>query len=677
MRWILAAAILALVASPAVGAEEPAPAPASNTASNSVIGYPASFFAAMGLNTAYDMVQRVPGFTVDDGSAVRGFAGAAGNVLIDGQRPTSKTDDLISVLSRIPSSQVERIDLIRGGAPGIDMQGKAVVTNVIRRSGEGFSGVASIGGYKPEAIPFDPRIKLEGTWRNDGRILSVSLLAQRYHSDAAGNGPHDIFGPAGQRLDASATHNTDLGWTYIGTSDYEAPLFGGKFKLNLTLEDQPFVKTSTDNFAVAGTMVEKDRQDQTAAELGQHYERALSNELGLELLGLEHVNRNGSTSLFTTATDRQQFSLASHGGEAIGRGILHWRPSTGLTVDSGGEFAYNWLSTVTRFSDNGVAIHVPAADVLVQEQRGEIFAKATWQALPSLALEGEVRDEQSTISSSGDVVLSKPLTFIKPRLLVTWSPEAEDQLRLRVEREVGQLDFNNLVANAALNGSGIAAGNPNLLPQRDWAFEVAYDRHFWDSGVVSLTLRHLILQDVVDRVPVFAPSGTFDEPGNIGGAREDDLVGSFNLPLDRLGLEHMVIRGLGTWRFSQVTDPATGQPRVISGQHPLDAELHFSQDIAAWNLNWGVDATFGYLERFYRFDEIDSNRYNTVATVFVQYQPQPDLSLLFTLDTTRRSLESTRQIFAGTRGIDPLTLIDFQDRKFGVISYIRLRKTFG
>src|ERR1700722_16393526 len=73
--------------------------PAQSAGSTS---YAAAYFAAMGVSTAYDMVSRLPGFAFDDGSAVRGFAGAAGNVLIDGERPTSKTDDLISVLQRIP-----------------------------------------------------------------------------------------------------------------------------------------------------------------------------------------------------------------------------------------------------------------------------------------------------------------------------------------------------------------------------------------------------------------------------------------------------------------------------------------------------------------------------------------------------------------------------------------------
>ena len=79
------------------------------------------------------MVNALPGFALDAGDGVRGFGGAAGNVLIDGERPATKNDTLDEVLQRIPASSVARIDVIRGGAPGIDMQGKTVIANVIRR----------------------------------------------------------------------------------------------------------------------------------------------------------------------------------------------------------------------------------------------------------------------------------------------------------------------------------------------------------------------------------------------------------------------------------------------------------------------------------------------------------------------------------------------------------------
>ncbi|THD74560.1 MAG: TonB-dependent receptor [Phenylobacterium sp.] len=671
MRWIWAALLMGAVAPTAWTAEPPA------AASSSVISYPAAFFAPMGLSTAYDMVQRVPGFTFDDGATVRGFAGAAGNVLIDGQRPASKTDDLASLLTRLPAGQVERIDLIRGAQPGIDMQGKAVVANVIRRAGQGFTGVAAVGQYTTGDGYTDPQARLEGTWRGDDRVAQASLFYLKGHDNTQGSGPHVILGPDGQVLDASAMHNTGPSWVYRGTAAYEAPLFGGRVRANLALEDQPFEAENRDDFRVAGPQDQHVRQDPADGELGLHYDRDLAPGLALELVGLQHLNRTRFDSTFDTTTDDQRFSLLDRSGESIARAVLHGRRWASLTIDAGGEFAYNWLTTRTAFSDNGVPIQIPAANVRVTEQRGEGFVTAAWRPLAALSVEAGARVEASTIASTGDVALTRTLVFPKPRLLVTWSPDARDQFRVRIEREVGQLDFNSFVAAASLNGNGVAAGNPNLVPQQDWAFEAAYDRHFWTDGVASLTVRRLVLTDVIDRVPVFAPSGVFDEPGNIGGGRETDLVASFTLPLDRFGISGGTLRGLGTWRVSEVVDPTTGVERRISGQHPLDAELHVSQDLPRWKLSWGVDVGYGYLERFYRFDEIDSNRTNTVATLFVDYKPSADLDLRVTLDTNRGLYQIERQVYGGPRNLAPLQFIDVQDRRFGPVLFTRLRKTFG
>src|SRR5436190_20751054 len=134
LAYVLAQAAVAAVAQPAT------PPPAQT---QGVISYPASFFAGQQVANASEMLTRVPGFSLDTGSSVRGFEGAAGNVLVDGQRPTSKTDNLEEILRRIPVGQVERIDIIRGGAPGIDMQGKTIIANVIRKAGATLHGMSA------------------------------------------------------------------------------------------------------------------------------------------------------------------------------------------------------------------------------------------------------------------------------------------------------------------------------------------------------------------------------------------------------------------------------------------------------------------------------------------------------------------------------------------------------
>jgi outer membrane receptor protein involved in Fe transport len=124
-------------------ASQDAPAPptdvaaAPDAAGQGVLSYPASFFAASRPNTAMDMISRLPGFSFSRGDQVRGFGGAAGNVLIDGERPSSKSEPLGRHRQRISASSVERIELIRGGAPGIDMQGQPVIANIVRKDSAG------------------------------------------------------------------------------------------------------------------------------------------------------------------------------------------------------------------------------------------------------------------------------------------------------------------------------------------------------------------------------------------------------------------------------------------------------------------------------------------------------------------------------------------------------------
>jgi hypothetical protein len=101
-----------------------------------VLTYEPAFFADFNPQTALDMVNRVPGFSVSGGGNSRGLAGNLGNVLIDGRRPSSK-DGIGSLLSRLPAASVTEIQLIRSPIPGIDMAGQEQVVNVItNQSGE-------------------------------------------------------------------------------------------------------------------------------------------------------------------------------------------------------------------------------------------------------------------------------------------------------------------------------------------------------------------------------------------------------------------------------------------------------------------------------------------------------------------------------------------------------------
>ncbi len=97
--------------------------------------YEASFYNSFAPRTALDMINQTPGFVLaasENDQERRGFAGAVGNVLIDGQRLGAKSQSLQDVLGRVAAKEVLRIEVLRGAAVAGDASGAAVLANVVR-----------------------------------------------------------------------------------------------------------------------------------------------------------------------------------------------------------------------------------------------------------------------------------------------------------------------------------------------------------------------------------------------------------------------------------------------------------------------------------------------------------------------------------------------------------------
>jgi hypothetical protein len=158
-----------------------------------VLVYNASYFADQRPNTAYDMIVRVPGFTFNAGATARGFAGTSGNVLVDGERPTSKSDGLDSILLRIPASDVDHIELIRGGAPGIDMQGQTVVVNVVRKKADSTKVVLTAEDLVFTDGHMIPYGSLEFTRHAGDRLYEGSVSVVNNYDDSVAMGRRHDF----------------------------------------------------------------------------------------------------------------------------------------------------------------------------------------------------------------------------------------------------------------------------------------------------------------------------------------------------------------------------------------------------------------------------------------------------------------------------------------------------
>ena len=222
------------------------------------------------------MIYHLPGFALDTGDQVRGFGGSAGNVLIDGERPATKTDPLDEILKRIPAREVARIDLIRGGAPGIDMQGKSVIANVIRKEDNGLKVTTAVAGNYVLDGHFEPAMRLEGTKRSGATQFEGSMLISRGADDGTGNGHRVVTDGSGHVIQTAFERSFGEAWQNKGQAAVETPVLGGKLRVEGSIFLNPYHFRDNDTLiAPPGREVELYHQAPDTGEIGARYNHPL------------------------------------------------------------------------------------------------------------------------------------------------------------------------------------------------------------------------------------------------------------------------------------------------------------------------------------------------------------------------------------------------------------------
>lgn len=671
---ILAAAPFAAAAQTVPASEE---APTVNAAQQGVLVFEPVFFADASPNTALDMINRLPGFGLDTGdSSTRGFAGAAGNVLIDGDRPSSKSDGLDEILRRIAADSVERIELIRGGAPGIDMQGRAVIANVILKRTVQVETVLEANAYLYPDGYLGPLLKASWSRREGEDQMEASISATTDRTDGTGDGYRRRYNAAGGLIQDAELDRWDRFRNLRGTAAWQGRRAGGLLRINGVLGWNE-AENSIDTLIRSGTGRDERVEnlgDEVEAEVGLNWARPLGERIELELTGLQRYEVDTDESRSISGPNSAVFGGEGTAGETIGRGVLRFRQSDRWAFEGGGEAAYNFLDSTTTYAENGVPIALPSASVKVEELRGEVFGQTTWRPSPTFTAEAALRVEVSEISQSGDTDRGETFVYAKPRLQLTWTPMADNQFRLRLERQVGQLDFGDFVASADVDLNQVEGGNPDLEPQKSWDLEAVYERRFWGEGVFSVTLGHSELEDVIDVIPL---TGGFEAVGNIGSGTFDFQQAALTLPLDRLGLSNARLQARATFRQSSITDPLTGEDRRLSGQGAFGCGVSFNQDLRGGRWAYGFDHGCN-LDRGvqYRIRERRIIEEEPFVTLWAQWKPRPDLTLRLDVgNATDRESRRERFVYAGPRNAAPLSFREERGTTMSPWLFFQVRKT--
>ncbi|WP_426028058.1 TonB-dependent receptor plug domain-containing protein [Brevundimonas sp. TWP2-3-4b2] len=687
--WLAGAALCALAA-PAMAQTAPSAAqapiptgPASrateaDSTQQGLLVFEPAFFADARPDTALDMIARLPGFGLDGGdSGTRGFAGAAGNVLIDGVRPSTKSDDLEQILRRISAAGVARIDLIRGGAPGIDMQGRSVIANVVLVRTVVTERVIETNAYFYPDGHIGPVVSARWSRREGDNQIEGSINAFSDRTDGTSDGFRRRYDPAGNLIQDADLVLWDRIRTVRATGAVQRRAGGGLLKVNglLSWFGHENAQDLLIRSGVGTDSFNDEDSDSVDGEIGVNWTRDLSPRLGLELTGLQRYSTDAYTGVSTGAGGSSTFTGDATAGESIARAALRYRPDDRFAVETGGEVAFNFLDSKNAFEENGVVIPLPSASVRVEELRGEVFGQTTWRPSPKFTLEAGVRVEVSEISQSGDSDQSKSFVFPKPRLQLTWTPWTGHQFRFRAEQEVGQLDFGDFVASADIDIGQVEGGNPDLEPEKSTVIEAIYERRFRGEGVLDFTLSHAEIKDVVDVIPL---TGGFDGVGNIGDGRSNFFQTRLTLPMDDLGVPNGRLQVRGSWSQTSVVDPVTGQERRFQGNQAFGCGVSFNQDLRGGRWSWGFRHGCN-IDRgtAFRVREIRRSYAEPDVDLYAQWKPRADLTVRVDLgNATNRRQGYDRDIHAGPRDTAPLAFREVRRTQMSPWLFVQIRKTF-
>lgn len=624
--------------------------------------YPAAFFNKYTPQNALEMIERLPGFSFDSGSNARGFGANAGNVLIDGARPTSKSGGLRGSLLRIPASQVERIEIIRGGAGAGEAQGQSVVANVIRKAEVESSGRWALKYRQTQGANPEPNLEYalttklgdwDTSWDADigGRPGYRSAILDRV------DGQEQLI----TGIDEALVERSR--WTFING---EGASFFADGKLTITgrigadawrgdFKRQIFAGRMPDGSDFEQHSEFNDRFSMNVRELGADWVRSFE-DWKVRVIGLANV-RNEE---FSSAVAEQDFALASMDNidysedstqsEYIFRSTFSALNLGALKPEFGFEVAKNELDKSSILSVNGDILTFGNDDVIVQEQRGEAFANMSYEVNDKLTIEAGLTAEMSKIEVNSFDADNETLTFYKPRFSATYIPTDGHSLTFEAERFVGQLDFDDFAASSDTMDSNSTSGNSNLQPDKIDEIALTYEWNFSERGSFKARPFYQWRSDILEQVILNDdPDNYAVGVGNAGDAKFWGVDFNLTLPIDYV-LQDGLLEISHNYRDAEYYDEVIDANRTISYFVDLDTDISFRQDLTEHGVTWGGLYRMHFIDTAYRVDEFQAFRGNNRLELFVETTKFWGVKLRFEVsEINTGQFTRTREIYSPDR----------------------------
>lgn len=567
-----------------------------------------------------DALRRLPGVTFPGGNRardvqLRGIGVEYTQVLLNG-RPLVDGNSKRSVqVDRIPSSLVERIEIVRAPLASQDGQGAAGTLNIVLKN-QNFAARSEAGaglGYLEE-----------NGWLGDATIL---------HAQEVGAFRLVVSGGVQRqrRNESKDTLNfTGAGAANGGTLEDNTRSFH-QFNFTPSLEYHPnedntfrlepsYLHTTEIRNDVSGTLNanhvgvgvrEFELRERTRENYGLFGEWRHSLSDWTDVVGsvdyqsaVEDTHRDATRYTAAGIVNRRR-----HRTEDIQ--MQRYSPSFRIEhalgmheLSLGGNYSHASRIEGNSEITNGVgALPNGARSYEVIEDRASAFVQGQFQLGSADRLTLGLRAEQAETETRDAVNVSttRDSVFLLPSLNYVHSFPTATDFRVGIGRTVRRPDLRELTPTVTTAAGTLASpdtgGNPNLEPEAIWGADVGVDQYFYGNrGIVGFNVFARRFSDKIENVTALEGARFVARGQNVGDGRMYGLEIEGRLPLDAISLRDVTLWANATRIAAEVDAAATGETRRFLDQHDYVANIGLDWFIPALRTTLGgaINMVSGY-----------------------------------------------------------------------------------
>lgn len=556
---------------------------------------------ALGGLTVGEVMGKLPGIDAgasgSDGNAAmraRGMMRDSVQILVDGERMGVNSRTALSMVGRLPSSELERVEILRGSSAEFGGAAPVTINLVMRKAlSKDSLSLKAAAGVRGDKTTGQFTLTKGGGDKQFSWLLPLTL--NHHETPSEGDTERQDFA-SGTRTRWELDHNEgDRGFNeHVSSPRFTwkqgadtftlwPTVFYGKGESDSDMTRQTYVSPATGTgLAADGRRHDQEENRRLMLRLRGEGEMVLNNA---KLSGRMAISKGRQE----TDSLRDSYSVSNAlttFTENLDREEQEGNVSLRLDQAFGNHLLAGSMEFVSLQREDDQAVSGSATQYQTRERQWTAWVQDEWNLGKGVVLTGGLRGESMRLKVDGT---SRDFSRLLPSLAIRWEPGKEWVFRsslgvgIKTPRldELTDLPVTNVSANSPLEAD--RRGNPGLLPERSLNFEAVLERYLDNNtGVLGANVYWRATDDFVERRVALEGARWVDRPQNEGDAIHYGLELDAKMRTDRWGLKGGTSRAHLTLPRSRVKDARLGLTRSARETPTYQFTLGHDQNLASW-----------------------------------------------------------------------------------------------